>query len=193
MYENQIADYLVNISSGNILDQEAARHALLVNSNTALGRIGSVILQSLEINHEIVEHPEAIEGIRQESFAIGQAVNEIIGMTVIGLQGRESTLYATIQIYHEEITRLTALVAIRHFEEMHRNGFALSQRSLFSELLNTEERLIECCDIVAEALKKYASATGTMKEITDLDYREKQKQVRALFRDKYEMLGLEAK
>ena len=193
MYKNQIADYLTDISSKNILDTDAPYHMLLVNVSTALGRLGSVTMQALEIKNEIrAEQAEFLEGMRQESLVIGQAINEIIGMTVAGFQGRESTLYATIQIYYEEIVRLTALMIMSHVEEMHRRGFNPAEKSRFSELLHTEERLIDCCDIIAEALKDYASETGTRKEFTALQYQERQKQVRALFRDKYEMLGFEA-
>ena len=108
MYKNQIADYLMDIASENILDEEAPQHALFVNANTALGRIGTVTLQVLDRMAEIrSEKEEVIESLKQERFVFGQAVNEIIQMTVLSLKLKEPSLFATVQVYHEEIARMT--------------------------------------------------------------------------------------
>ena len=87
---------------------------------------------------------------------------------------------------------MISLVTMRHIKETHERGAEESQRSLISDLLYTEERLIDCCDIVAGALVKYAAATGRISNISELNTDEKRKQIRALFKDKYEMLGFEA-
>ena len=191
MYKNQISQYLTDISSANTLEEEAPKHSLLVNANAALGQIGAITMNVLEKTREIVSgKPDLRESLLTETMVFGEAVSEIIDVTTLGLRTKEPLLYTTIQMYHEEISRMSTALLLSYIDDMHREGYDIQNRALVANLLYTEERLIDCCDIIADALLKYSSATGKKAVTTDAGEEVKRRRIRALFEDKYEMLGL---
>ena len=190
-YQDQINRYLTQLSAQGIPEADAPEHTLLMNANTALGKISSITKQILESGREVFLSEIILpETSLTEMRVFAEAIHETIDITAIGFQRKDPTLSATVQLYREEITRMSTLVNMRHIENMHRKDADHSNSTLLTELLYDEERLIDCCDVVADALLKYAETTGDTKTIHPTDEEKKRKQVRELFKDKYAMLGL---
>ena len=190
-YQDQINGYLTQLSAQGIPEADAPEHTLLMNANTALGKIGAITKQILEGGGQIFRSEIKLpEESLTEMHVFAEAIYETLDITAIGFQRKDPTLSATVQLYREEITRMSTLVNLRHIESMHRKEADHSNSTLLTELLYTEERLIDCCDVVADALLKYAETKGDSKALHPADEETKRKQVRELFKDKYAMLGL---
>lgn len=190
-FRDQINEYLTQLSAQGIQESDAPMHTLLLNANMALGKIGSITQQIMKRGSQIFTSEISLsERAQTELRVFAEAIHETIGITAIGFQRKDPTLSATVQLYREEITRMSTLVNLRHIEDMHRRESDHSNSALLIELLYAEERLIDCCDVVADALLKYAEAVGDTKALHAADEEKKKKQIKELFKDKYTMLGL---
>lgn len=189
-YQDQINHYLTLLSAKGIRQADAPLHTLLLNANVAFSQIGSITKQILEEGKQIFRSEIPIsEDSLTELRVFADAIYETIDITILGFQRKDPTLSSTVQLYREEITRLITLVNLRHIENMHRGNADHSNFSLLTDVLYAEERLIDCCDVVADAILKYAEAAGTNKK-QPADEDAKRTQIRRLFEDKYTMLGL---
>lgn len=193
-YQDQISSYLTQLSSHGLPESDAPLHTLLMNANTAFGQIGFLTRQILQAGKQaFYTEIQLPASLLSEIYVFADAIYDIIDITILGFREKEPSLSYTIQLYREEITRLTSLVYLRNIENGHRMN-AGDQASVYSllqtEILYTEEKLIDCCDIVAYALRKYAQTAGTGEEGSPADEEARRRQVKKLFKDKYEMLGL---
>lgn len=189
MYTNQIAFYLTDLNSGNFLDEDAAKHTLLVNTNTALGKIGSIIYSIMnEVKQEFESNLIEINDLNVQTQVFGEAIQEIIDITILGFEVKEPAIYRTIQFYREEITRLHTMMLMNYIEGVHNENYNTKHRELISGLFYSEERLIDSCDIISDALNKYAKTIGIKQNDSTIDIDQKRKQIQALFEDKKEML-----
>ena len=190
-YHDQISSYLTQISSREIMEADASMHALLMNAQTAFANIGSVTAQILAVMVTHTQSGGAIpDRVRNEIRVFGEAVDETISLTNLSFQRKDPMLSATVQLYREEIARMSTMVGMRFIENMHRGDLDHSHSVNISKFLYVEEGLIDGCDIVADALLKYAKETGQDVQIQPADIEKKRQQVRELFQDKYAMLGL---
>ena len=191
-FENQISSYLTKLSSQGLQASEAPLHTLLLNSNTALGQIGSITKQIMEGGKQIFHSDvELSENALLELRVFADAIYETIDMTVMGFQMKDPTISTMVQLYREEISRMSTLVNLRHIENMHTGDADHANSTILAKVLYAEERLIDCCDVVADALLKYMQEAGGKKAVKTVSAEEKRKQVRELFQDKYSILGLE--
>ena len=73
---------------------------------------------------------------------------------------------------------------------MHQGDMDHSHSVNIAKFLYVEEGLIDGCDIVADALLKYAKERGRDVQVQPAEIEKKRQQVRELFKDKYAMLEL---
>ena len=190
-YHDQISSYLAQISSQGIKEDDASMHTLLVNTQTAFAKIGSVTEQILtELIPLIGSETTISERVRNEVRLFGEVVYETIDLTSLSFQRKDPMLSATVQIYREEISRLSTMVGNRLIEHMHQGDLDHSYSAYIYKFLYVEEGLIDGCDIVADALLKYARAAGQDVQMQPAQIEKKRQQVRELFKDKYDMLEL---
>ena len=191
MYQNQLSAYLLDISKGIIPGAVAPKHALLASATTAFGQINTITMRILEKDEYLQdEKPEGAEKFLNEVRVFGEAIQEILDITILGLEVKEPTLYTTIQVYHEQISRLSTKMLLKHITAMHKEGYTNENKAIVSGLFYTEEQLVDACDIIADALVKYTAATGGRISASDEVIEQNRKKIRALFEDKYELLGL---
>lgn len=190
-YRDQISSYLTSISLQDLHHRNGPMLALLHSCNTAFGRIGKVTLQILEQEKGALQTPDQLpQSMRLEKAVIGDAVNEIIDTTILGFQTKNPLLSTTVQLYREEISQLNTRVNLRHIQSMHRNGDDHGLVTALADTIYAEERVIDCCDIVADALIRYGRMTGHKVTPTPAEVEERRGKIEALFKDKNDLLGL---
>ena len=192
-YQAQIDSFLTSITLQGIPNKNAPTHALLQSANTAFGQIGAITLQAMQKSKDMLQAfgplPHSVE---QEMDVICEAITELIDTTVTGFQTKNPMLSTTTQLFREEITRMSTRLNLRHIQRMHENEESHEFSVLLVEAIYTEERVIDCCDIVSDALLKYGVKTGANVTSTPADVQEKRQKIERLFRDKNELLGLNA-
>lgn len=80
------------------------------------------------------------------------------------------------------------MMLMNYIEGVHNENYNSKYRQLISGLFYSEERLIDSCDIISDALNKYAKTIGIKQNDSTIDIDQKRKQIQALFEDKKEML-----
>ena len=193
-YRDQIEKYITDISRNSLEPELASRAALLTNTNTAFCGIGLLVGRILDIYDKILKTGEVLaKSDKTEVRVLGDAFSEIIGITVKGFEMKSATLYETIRIYREEISEMCEIVKKRHIRRMHVGEGRSSLSTLFTDICYTEEQLIDYCDMVADALIKYSRQEGREEKLSEEKIEKRRQQVKALFRDKYNILQLEEK
>ncbi len=195
-YEKQIAAYLVEISTRTKRPKDGEYISLLTNSSTAFASIariaGRVLDLSLEFYNEygktVDDYPEQ-ERIEAQVFR--DAYGELLLLTIEGFESRSSAISQSVQVYREEISYICDYVRRRHILNMHGDEGRREHAELLTNISYVEEKLVDLCDTVADAVIRYLEATGHDARMTDEEVDKKRDQIRGLFSDKYEMLGIE--
>ena len=189
-YYGQIDSYLTNITTQDLQNVNAPMLALLHSASHAFGRIGIITERIMQHGKEMLQTVGPVpEPFEQETGVIGEAIIEIIDMTIIDFQSKSPKLSIMIQLFREEITRMSMRVNQRHLRKMHQDEEGHELSNLLVEAFYAEERVINCCDIVSDALIRYGMTGADIKPTHD-EIRERRKKIDKLFRDKYELLGL---
>lgn len=190
-YQAQIDAFLTSIAQQDLHDENAPLLALLQSANTAFGRIGTITIQTMQKTRDMLQSFGPLpKSVLQEMDVICEANTELIEMTITGFQTKNPTLSTTTQLFREEITRMGTRVNLRHIQRMHQNEESHELSPLLVEAIYTEERVIDCCDIVSDALLRYGMQTGANVTQRPEEVQEKREKIERLFKDKYELLGL---
>ena len=186
-YREQIENYLTAISSQEIGKKQRAGVKLLSSANIAFGRMGLLAEQIFDFAEKIgTEEEKLTPEDRKEALVLGEAIYEIMQLTIDGFAGRKKSLSQTVQYYREEIMNLGNLIKGRYVRRAHEEGRERSQITLFTDFCYTEEKLIDYCDMIAEASIRYDKEMGMYsRPAPDDSMRE---QIHMLFQDKYEAL-----
>ena len=190
-YREQIANYLTSISLQDLYHRNGPMLGLLQSCNTAFDRIGKVTLQILEQEKEALRTSDQLpDSMRLEKNVIGEAVKEILDTTCLGFQTKNPMLSTTVQLYREEVSQLNTRVNLRHIRNMHQSNENHELVTVLSDIIYAQERVIDCCDMVADALIRYGRMTGKKVSPTPVAVEERRRKIDALFKDKNDLLGL---
>ena len=113
-YRNQIDHFLMEISEKELNREDRATLTLLLSANTAFGRMGILAGRIEEMNSKITILPGRKPGMFNTSVRIlGEAIFEILQLTIAAFEARTDTLSQTIMYYREEVTELNTLIKKR--------------------------------------------------------------------------------
>ena len=192
-YRDQLSDYITKLSARTSDTRDTALIMLLTNANTAFGELG-VISESIENSiARILKSGIPVwvdDRDRSELRVLGNAIHEILQLTIHGYEAKDVMLSGTIQLYREEIMGMSEIIKKRHIRRSHGEEGRRSATTVYADICYTQERLIDYCDIVADSLIKYNQATGGKAAPASENAAPVKKQVRMLFMDKYELLGI---
>ncbi|MBR6228182.1 MAG: Na/Pi cotransporter family protein [Eubacterium sp.] len=194
-FEKQIDKYLVEIATHTTRGKDAAYISLLTNANTAFATIGRVTEQILEKCFGFVEksgktiddYPES-EQIEAKVFH--DAYDELLELTFEGFEKKLPSISQTVMIYREEISNICGIVRRRHVRHMHGDEGRQDHAELLTNMSYVQEKLVDLCDSVADAVIRYLEETGGYVRMSEEEFGKKSRQIKALFADKYEMLGV---
>ena len=188
-YQEQIDAYLLRLTGKELEQKERADVSLLSTAGTAFGRMGKTAGKLQEMIHDIDSSGDRLTGRdRWEIHILGQAIFEILQLTIRGYNGRIQNLSHTIQAYNEEIMALGNLIKSRFLQRVHEEGSQRSGSTLFTDICYTEEQLIDYCDMIADALIRYDRECGESSGSEAKDIELSRKQIHEIFRDKFEAL-----
>jgi phosphate:Na+ symporter len=189
---SQIDDYLLQISEHDIKNKDMAYMYLLGSVGSAFGRMGKALERILEMIVKVADSPEIMtQEERKEIDILGEAIYEIIQLTINNFTARNTTVSKTIQYYREEIMELSAIAKRRYVRKIHKEGHHHHQDMLYTDICYAQEQLIDYCDMIADALIRYEQDTGVIRQKERVTDERSRKQIHELFRDKYEVLGFE--
>ncbi len=193
-YRDQIDNYITKLSAHTDDTKDAAYILLLTNANTAFGEIGLLTESILNYTEKLtdMENSDMLrETDKTETVVLGDSIAEILELTIMGYERKDVRLSETIQIYREEVMRITEIIKARHYKRMHGADGRLTSTTIFADICYTLERLIDYCDIVADSLIKYNRAVSEKSSAYSPENTAKAKQrIHLLFLDKYEMLNI---
>ena len=191
-YRKQIDAYLRQIASCDLGKKELADVRLLSSANAAFGRMGNVAERIVKAGDIVAANRDHLSSQDYKDVLIlGEAVSEIIQLTIRGFVARSITLPQTIHIYREEVQELGNIVKKRFIHRMHNEeGTEMKVASLFTDICYTEEQLIDYCDMIAEALSLYGTETGAVAQSDQTIDEAARRKIHSLFEDKYGALGM---
>ena len=188
-YRNQIDYYLMEISEKELSREDRATLTLLLSANTAFGRMGILAGRIEEMNSKITILPGRKPGMFNTSVRIlGEAIFEILQLTIAAFEARTDTLSQTIMYYREEVTELNTLIKKRYIRNIHAFGRTESVSTLYMDISHEQEQLIDYCDMVADALIRYDMERGARKKTALKSDARTRQQIHSLFHDKFEAL-----
>ncbi len=186
-YGHQIEQYLLRISEQEIGKNDRARILMLSSSNTAFARMGKLAERILDYLDVVVSEAERMtEEDRRDIRVIGEAIYEIIQITIDGFINKKPSLSQTVQYYREEVMDLGNLIKSRYIRRAHETRKERINISFFSDICSAEEHLIDYCDMLAEAAIQYDKNVGKYHHPEPDETM--RKQIHSLFQDKYEIL-----
>ena len=188
-YRTQIDHYLTEISEQELSREDRAILTLLLSSNTAFGRMGILIDRIGEMVSKIIMLPKIKSRTYNTSIRIlGEAIFEILQLTITAFEARTDTISQTIMYYREEVTELNTIIKRQYIRKIHEFGRADAVGTLYSNISQEQEQLIDYCDMVADALIRYDMERGARKKTALKSDSRTRQQIHILFRDKYQAL-----
>jgi phosphate:Na+ symporter len=188
-YQEQIDSYLLRISGAELGQKERAELALLSEGNTAFGRMGKTAEKLLGMIHDIDNSQDKLtDRDRHDIRILGQAIYEIIQLTIKGYNTKKLNLSHSIQYYTEEVMALGSLIKGHYIHRVHEAGSKREVSDLFTNLCYTEEQLIDYCDMIADALISYGKNCGEESQPEVMNNELMRKQIHEIFRDKFEAI-----
>ena len=125
---------------------------------------------------------------RREARILGDAIFEIVQLTIRGYTARIPGLSRSIRYYTEEIMALGNIINSRFIQRIHEEEKPRSGSTLYTDVFYAEEQLIDYCDMIAEALLRYEKESGENGEIKTGSKEMTRRQIHEIFRDKFEAL-----
>lgn len=191
-YQEQIDAYLVRLTGKELGQKDTAAVSLLSSANTAFGRMGKLAEKILKMIHEFDNSEDKLTDIdRREIQVLGQAIYEILQLTIRGYNARIQNVSRTIQYYTEEIMSLGNIIKSRFIQRVHEEGSQRSGSTLFTDICYTEEQLTDYCDMIADALIRYDRECGDGSHAKAEDNELTRQQIHDIFKDKFEALEKE--
>ena len=127
---------------------------------------------------------------RKEVRVLGISILEILELTIVGYDTKNVQLSGTIQLYREEVTRMSEIVKTRHYKRTHAESGRLTSTTIHADICYAQERLIDYCDIVADSINKYNRTVKGKTASLPGNTANTQQRIHELFSGKYEMLNI---
>ena len=151
--------------------------------------MGKVAERVLGMGKELIGFKDQFtEADRSDIRIVGDAIYEVLQLTIRGFAVRNTNLSLAIRNYTEEVLALGDIVKRRFMQRFHEDGRQRTGSTLYTDICYAEEQLIDYCDMVADALIRYGKERADETAGNSGSNEEKRKQIHELFRDKFEML-----
>lgn len=190
-FQHQIEGYIYEISKRTSDPNNAAYILLLTSSNIAFSEIG-LISERLQAQTNSFLESDAVlsDENRKELYLMARSIMEIFDLTISDFKTKNPTLSGTIQLYREVVMEMGDIVKRRRIRQIHGKDGRSAKTTIFSDISYTQEQLMDYCDIVADAIIKYCTATEKNPDFNTDKTEKHREQIRLLFSDKCELLHI---
>ncbi len=188
-YKEQISAYLVELRSRKIGEKGSASVTLISTGNNVFGGMGKIAERLLGMVNEISESFDQLtEADRMDIHVLGEAISEIMQLTIRGYNFRKPGVSRTIRYYMEEVMDLGDIVKKRFIKRIHEEERPRTAGTLFTDICYAEEQLIDYCDLIAEALIRYDEELGESTPLSSESTELNRSQIHEIFRDMFAIL-----
>lgn len=188
-YHEQIDSYLSKIIALEIGKVERANVSLLSTGSTAFGRMGKIAGRLQDMITNFGSYGEKLtERDRKDIHIMGQAIFEIVQLTIKGFSARTTNLSYAVSYYTEEVLNLSQIVKRNYVQRVHNEGIERSGDTLFPDICHAEEQLIDYCDMIGEALIRFDRESGGKEGTRFVPDEKTRYQIHMIFKDKIEEL-----
>ena len=142
--------FMIGLSKVVETHREDSQLDLLLQAVPSFERIGDYATNLVELAQKL--HDESAEfssSARQELHLLGQAINEIISMTIQAMQDDDNELAKTIEPLEETIDDMVLLLKDRHTKRLKSGACSINSGLVFMEALTHLERASDHCSSIA--------------------------------------------
>ena len=146
-----VADhFLIGLSKVVETDQDDKQLDLLLQAVPSFERIGDYATNLVELAEKLhAESSEFSSAARRELRLIGQAINEVLDITVRALNENDNELAKTIEPLEETIDDMVLLLKDRHTKRLKNGACSINSGLVFMEALTHLERASDHCSSIA--------------------------------------------
>ena len=142
--------FMIGLSKVVETHREDSQLDLLLQAVPSFERIGDYATNLVELAQKL--HDESAEfsaTARQELHLLGQAINEIIDITIQAMQTDDNELAKTIEPLEETIDDMVLLLKDRHTKRLKSGACSINSGLVFMEALTHLERASDHCSSIA--------------------------------------------
>ena len=154
-YESRLGDYLMKLSKQEMDSRQTRQVTLDLRVIGDLERIGDYASNIARLTNEIAEENIRFseDGMKDLNVMI-EAEREIVNTTMKSFQEHDPQLALTIKPLSSVISSLCEILKARHFGRLSRGECDMKQGTIFTELLNSFERIASHCVAISGAVKR---------------------------------------
>ena len=152
--------FMIGLSKVVETHREDSQLDLLLQAVPSFERIGDYATNLVELAQKLHEESAEFSAIaRQELHLLGQAINEIIGMTIQAMHDDDDELAKTIEPLEETIDDMVLLLKDRHTKRLKSGACSINSGLAFMEALTHLERASDHCSSIAVMMLARTDAT----------------------------------
>ena len=157
--EDQLSDFLLELSSHSLTDEDSRTVTELLHSISDFERISDHAINMIEIGAEMNQNNQCFSDSARADFAtLFAALTEISEITVKAFSEQDTGIAMTVEPLEEVIDDLTATIRDKHISRL-RTGECSPELGVYlSDLLINCERVSDHCSNIAVAIIEIGQA-----------------------------------
>ena len=154
-YESRLGDYLTQLSKQEMSSSQTKQVTLSLRVIGDLERIGDYASNIARVTNEMNDQNIAFsEDARRDLNTVIEAERELVNNTMYSFQEHDLQTAVQIKPLSAGISYLCEILKARHIGRLSRGECALAQGTVFTELLNSFERIASHCVAVSGAVRR---------------------------------------
>lgn len=148
--EDKTNNYLLKVAGMELTEKESRQVTYLLKQISEFERVGDYAINIAEVAEHLFENQiKFSDGALAELAAIGDAVDEIIGLTLDAYKGNDVGIAVNVEPLEETIDTMEDTLKARHIERLKTGKCSIDGGIMFLELLTNLERISDHCSNAA--------------------------------------------
>lgn len=194
-YESKTGDYLIRLTRQEMDSQQTRKATMLLRAVGDLERIGDYASNIARVTNEINDGNITFsEDAKKDLNVVIEAERDLVNSTMASFQARDFEIALQTKPRSAAIAYLCDILKARHIGRLSRGECTLEQGTVYTELLNSLERIAAHCVAVSGVVRRESKANSDIhvhaskaSEISQQQYQ----QIYDAFLAKYDVLSEE--